>query len=98
MNFWKVCEICFIAVTLAAIGVTEKRDREKTRHMLYWAFVGSIGCVLPLACIEVLSAFGFHFFDVNWAFTPLDGMFSMCAVSMVVMSGRKLFGIVDTSK
>ena len=98
MNFWKVCEICFIVVTLASIGAAEKRDPEKMRHILYWAFVGSVGCALPLACIETLSAFGFQFFDVNWAFTPLDGMFCMCAVSLVVMSGRKLFGIIDTSK
>ncbi|MDE7218570.1 MAG: hypothetical protein K2O45_02955 [Oscillospiraceae bacterium] len=98
MNFFQVCEVIFIVAMLAVMGGMEKKSPDEARRIQYWAFVGSLGTIVPLVCIEALSAFGLHLFDVNWTFTPLNIMSGMCVVYLVVMSGKKLFGIVDTSK
>ena len=98
MNMLQVGELIFIAAVLAVMCVVEKKDPENARRVLYWAFVGSMGAVVPFAVIETLSAFGVCLFDVAWAFTPLNVMSGMCAAYLVVLSSRKLFGIVDTSK
>ena len=96
MDIWKVAEAAFIIIMLIALGRLEKMDRDRARSVLANAFVWTVGVWTPLAFIELLSAFGVHLLDVPWALTPLDAMSAAAMMALLVMSGKKLMGVIST--
>lgn len=97
MNFFRVCEVIFIVWTLIAMRRLEKKDLKNAQYVWHWVGGGLMVMTAPFAFIDAIAAFGFHFFDVNWAFTPLDVMAWACIVCYSALAKKKLFGIVDTA-
>ena len=94
MNIWRIAEAVFIIAMLITLWRLEKKDLAQARSVLANAFVWTVGIGTPFALIELLSAFGVHLFDVPWALTPLDGMFAAAFMALLVLTGKKLFGII----
>ena len=94
MDIWKIAEAAFAIAMLAVLWRLEKKDMDQARSVLANAFVWTVGIATPLALIELLSSFGISLFDVSWAFTPLDVMSAAAMMALLVLSGKKLFGII----
>lgn len=99
MDIFRVCEVIFIVAVLVALRRLEKKQPKKAQWVEQVSFGGSLALAAPFALIQALSSFGIHLFDMpSWPFfTPLDVMGGMALVCFTVLSGKKLFGTIDTA-
>ena len=94
MDIWKVAEAAFIIIMLIVLWRLKEKDLAQARSVLANSFVWTLGLATPFALIELLSSFGISLFDVSWALTPLDFMSAAAVMALLVMSGKKLFGVI----